>query len=149
MTEASASITGIWQIPQCSSASASYSLTDKSIYPYFFRTVGSVVLYGESLVDWVDSMGWGMFALVYTNDAVGQQVLHAMLEQAQKRKITAMAQIPLYSLTEDQIEGMRITSTLQNKTRSNLFFLVLLFRVFINVRGFRVSCSCTGGFKYQ
>ncbi|GAN01001.1 hypothetical protein MAM1_0004c00430 [Mucor ambiguus] len=104
MTEASASISGIWQIPQCSCASASYSLTDKSIYPYFFRTVGSVVLYGESLVDWVDSMGWSMFALIYTNDAVGQQVLHSMLNQADKHGITAMAQIPLYSLTDEQIE---------------------------------------------
>lgn len=105
MTEASASISGIWQIPQCSCASASYSLTDKSIYPYFFRTVGSVVLYGESLIDWVESMGWGMFALIYTNDVVGQQVLHSMLNQANKHKITAMTQIPLYSLTEEQIEG--------------------------------------------
>lgn len=73
MTAASAGITGMFKIPQCSPASASYDLTNKDIYPYFFRTVGSVVLYGESLVDWVSSMGWGMFALIYTNDAVGQQ----------------------------------------------------------------------------
>lgn len=114
MTEASASISGIWQIPQCSCASASYSLTDKSVYPYFFRTVGSVVLYGESLVDWVDSMGWSMFALIYTNDAVGQQVLHSMLNQADKHKITAMTQIPLYSLTDEQIEGMSQALTCTN-----------------------------------
>lgn len=149
MTEASASITSIWQIPQCSSASASYSLTDKSIYPYFFRTVASVILYGESLVDWVDSMGWNMFALIYTNDAVGQQVLHAMLGQANKHKITAMAQIPLYSLSEDQIEGTLVSRLLQQKKRSNHFFLVPLFRVFINVRGFRVSCCCVGRFQHQ
>ena len=73
MTEASAAMTGIWQIPQCSCASASYSLTDKNVYPYFFRTVGSVLLYGDSLVDWVGSMKWRMFSLIYTNDAVGQQ----------------------------------------------------------------------------
>ena len=29
-----------------------------------------------------------------------------MLKQADKHKITAMAQIPLYSLTDEQIEGM-------------------------------------------
>ncbi|RCH82278.1 hypothetical protein CU098_001339, partial [Rhizopus stolonifer] len=104
MTEAIASVTGVKQIPQCSCASASYSLTDKSIYPYFFRTVGSVSLYGESLVDWVDSMGWGMFAIIYTNDAVGQQVLNTMKQQANKHKIQAMTNIPLYSLTDEEIE---------------------------------------------
>lgn len=78
MTEASAAMTGVWQIPQCSFASASLSLTDKSVYPYFFRTVGSVLLYGDSLVNWVSSMGWKSFALIYTNDAVGQQGTQAL-----------------------------------------------------------------------
>lgn len=73
MTEASASLTGLWQIPQCSCASASLSLSDKAMYPYFFRTAGSAVLFGEALVDWVDNMKWNMFALIYTNDMIGQQ----------------------------------------------------------------------------
>lgn len=73
MTAESAAITSIKQIPQCSCASASYDLSDNQIYPYFFRTVGSAVLYAESLVNWVGSMGWNNFALIYTNDEVGQQ----------------------------------------------------------------------------
>ena len=105
MTEAIASITGVEQIPQCSFASGSYDLTDKKIYPYFFRTIGSVILYGESLVDWVDSMGWNMFAIIYTNDAVGQQMLRAVKNQANKRNINVMTNIPLYSITTEEIEG--------------------------------------------
>ncbi|KAI8336060.1 periplasmic binding protein-like I [Choanephora cucurbitarum] len=104
MTEAIASITGVEQIPQCSFASGSYDLTDKKIYPYFFRTIGSVILYGESLVDWVDSMGWNMFAIIYTNDAVGQQMLRAVKNQANKRSINVMTNIPLYSITNEEIE---------------------------------------------
>ncbi|KAI8341547.1 periplasmic binding protein-like I [Blakeslea trispora] len=104
MTEATASITGVQKIPQCSFASASYDLTDKYIYPYFFRTVGSVTLYGESLVDWVSSMGWNMFAIIYTNDAVGQQMLRTVKNQANKRNINIMTNIPLYSLTAEEIE---------------------------------------------
>lgn len=73
MTQASASLTGLWQIPQCSCASASLTLSDKQQYPYFFRTAGNAVLFGESLVDWVNNMKWDMFALIYTNDAIGQQ----------------------------------------------------------------------------
>lgn len=88
VTEAEAGITGVRHIPQCSCASASVDLSDKSAYPYFFRTVGDVVLYGRSLVDWVQHMGWNMFALIYTNDNVGQQgsshdflTLHALHPQ--------------------------------------------------------------------
>ncbi|KAF7731952.1 Metabotropic GABA-B receptor subtype 3A [Apophysomyces ossiformis] len=104
MTEASAAITGLWKIPQCSSASASLSLSDNSVYPYFFRTVGNVVLFGSSLVDWVSNMGWDTFALIYTNDNVGQQVLSAMLQKANSYSMNAMKQIPLYDLSEDKIE---------------------------------------------
>ena len=73
MTETEAGITGVQRLPQCSCASASLSLSDKNAYPYFFRTVGNVVLFGSSLVDWVQQMGWGTFALIYTDDNVGQQ----------------------------------------------------------------------------
>lgn len=125
MTEASAAMTGVWQIPQCSFASASLSLTDKHVYPYFFRTVGSVLLYGDSLVNWVSSMGWKSFALVYTNDAVGQQgiqtlysvrvtlltvdnfdiVLQTMGDQAAKYGMKTLTRIPLYSMSEEKIES--------------------------------------------
>ncbi|KAI7887263.1 periplasmic binding protein-like I [Mucor mucedo] len=104
MTEASASLTGLWQIPQCSCASASLTLSDKKQYPYFFRTAGSAVLFGESLVDWVNNMKWDMFALVYTNDLIGQQVLQAMSSRASEYGITTMTRIPLYSLNENRIE---------------------------------------------
>lgn len=73
MSQASASLTGLWQIPQCSCASVSLALSDKQQYPYFFRTIGSAVLFGESLVDWVCNMNWDTFALIYTNDLVGQE----------------------------------------------------------------------------
>lgn len=73
MTQMEAGITGVRQIPQCSCASASLKLSNKDAYPYFFRTVGNVVLFGSTLVDWVRYMGWQKFALIYTNDDVGQQ----------------------------------------------------------------------------
>lgn len=73
MTEISASITGLWKIPQCSFSSASVALSDKEKFPYFFRTSPSVVLYGEALVDWVYKMGWKSCTLIYTNSGVGRQ----------------------------------------------------------------------------
>ncbi|KAI8394060.1 periplasmic binding protein-like I [Radiomyces spectabilis] len=105
MTEASAGINGIVYIPQCSPASASLSLSDKDSFPYFFRTVGNVVLFGSSLVDWVSNMGWDSFALIYTNDNVGQQVLYSMLEKAKLFNIDARTQIPLYDFSDSKIEA--------------------------------------------
>ncbi|KAI9491860.1 periplasmic binding protein-like I [Zychaea mexicana] len=99
MTETEAGITGVQRIPQCSCASASLALSDKEAYPYFFRTVGNVVLFGSSLVDWVQHMGWKTFALIYTNDNVGQQVLKAMVQKAETHGIEAMTQVPLYDMT--------------------------------------------------
>lgn len=126
MTQTEAGITGVKQIPQCSCASASLNLSDKTLYPYFFRTVGNVVLFGISLVDWVVHMGWSMFALVYTDDSVGQQgnvcacptlfvtpkmplipnlfsVLSAMAARAESHGIHVMTQIPLYDM--NRLEG--------------------------------------------
>ncbi|KAL1930958.1 hypothetical protein VTP01DRAFT_10095 [Rhizomucor pusillus] len=112
VTEAEAGITGVRHIPQCSCASASVDLSDKSAYPYFFRTVGDVVLYGRSLVDWVQHMGWNMFALIYTNDNVGQQaVLSAMVSRAQEYGIQAMTQIPLYDLNNVEASLERLVNS--------------------------------------
>ncbi|KAI8889827.1 periplasmic binding protein-like I [Backusella circina FSU 941] len=120
MTAESAAITSIKQIPQCSCASASYDLSDNQIYPYFFRTVGNSVLYAESLVNWVGSMGWSNFALIYTNDEVGQQVLNTVSDQTKKYKSINMANIPLYSMSDENIEG-----ALQNLVDSGTRIVVL------------------------
>ncbi|ORY96447.1 periplasmic binding protein-like I [Syncephalastrum racemosum] len=108
MTETEAGIAGVRSIPQCSCASASRTLSDKDAYPYFFRTVGDVVLFGRSLIDWVSHMGWSMFAIIYTNDNVGQQVLSAMLSRAADHHIHAMTQLPLYDMSkvEDTLEKL-------------------------------------------
>lgn len=73
LTELSAGVTSLFYIPQCSGASSSLQLSDKTNYPYFFRTVGNVVAFGEALMEWIRQMNWSMFALVYTDDNVGQQ----------------------------------------------------------------------------
>lgn len=72
-SEISAGLTGLFQIPQCSCGASSLALSDKDNYPYFFRTMGNVVVYGRALMEWIRQMNWTMFALVYTDDGVGQQ----------------------------------------------------------------------------
>ncbi|KAG2220592.1 hypothetical protein INT45_002614, partial [Circinella minor] len=130
MTETEAGITGVQHLPQCSCASASLKLSDKEAYPYFFRTVGNVVLFGSSLVDWVQRMGWETFALIYTDDNVGQQVLKSMVQKAEGYGIEAMIQIPLYDMTrvEESLEklatsGARIVIFTDSTTTDQLTVL--------------------------
>ncbi|KAI9302837.1 periplasmic binding protein-like I [Cunninghamella echinulata] len=104
LTELSAGVTSLFYIPQCSGASSSLQLSDKINYPYFFRTVGNVVAFGEALMEWIRQMNWSMFALVYTDDNVGQQILTAMVTKSMQYNITAMTQIPLYDLEEAAIQ---------------------------------------------
>lgn len=72
-TEASASLTGIFELPQCSCASAGSRLSKKDIYPYFFRTTASAILYGYGFLDWVENMGWETFTLLYADDTAGDE----------------------------------------------------------------------------
>ncbi|CAO3594586.1 unnamed protein product [Absidia cylindrospora] len=102
-TQISAGITGLFQIPQCSCGASSLDLSNKVNYPYFFRTMSNVVAYGGALMEWIRQMDWSMFALVYTDDGVGQQILTSMLTKSHQYGITPMSQIPLYDLGEDDI----------------------------------------------
>lgn len=72
-TEISAGLTGMFQIPQCSCASATETLSDKEKYPYFFRTTANVALYGDAFIEWARNMGWKRIALIYAYDGLGQQ----------------------------------------------------------------------------
>ncbi|CAO3596140.1 unnamed protein product [Absidia cylindrospora] len=56
-------------------------------------------------MEWIRQMNWSMFALVYTDDDVGQQILTSMLSKSYQYGITPMSQIPLYDLGEEDISN--------------------------------------------
>lgn len=92
-TSFSALMTSTLQIPQCSfSAVASKiftnqrkkkkkrlmyyelaSLSDKSQFGYFFRTVPTNLLYSDAAVSFVVSQGWPILGVLYSDDDFGQQ----------------------------------------------------------------------------
>ncbi|CAO3612652.1 unnamed protein product [Cunninghamella blakesleeana] len=96
LTELSAGVTSLFHIPQCSGASF--------LCNYLTKTVGNVVAFGEALMEWIRQMNWSMFALVYTEDTVGQQILASMVTKSIQYNITAMTQIPLYDLDDLAIQ---------------------------------------------
>ncbi|KAI7871480.1 periplasmic binding protein-like I, partial [Spinellus fusiger] len=108
MTETSVAITSLWKIPHCSCLSVSLGLSDKDLYPYFFRTVGSTLLFGEALIDWVYHMKWSIFSVIYTNDDIGQQ---AIVKRADSYNMTLLEQVPIYDFSEHKIEESLKTLT--------------------------------------
>ncbi|KAL0073463.1 periplasmic binding protein-like I [Phycomyces blakesleeanus] len=103
LTEMSASVTGIWQLPQCSSSAAELYLSDKDAFPYFFRTIVNSNQFGEATVDWVYNMNWTSFAVLYSNDYVGQQALFSVTERASALGIDPLVQVSLHDYEDSHI----------------------------------------------
>ncbi|KAI9027622.1 periplasmic binding protein-like I [Phycomyces nitens] len=103
LSEMSAAVTGIWQLPQCSSSASELYLSDKDAFPYFFRTIVNSNQFGEATVDWVYNMNWTSFAVVYSNDYVGQQALYSVTERAKRLGINAAVEVSLHDFGEDHI----------------------------------------------
>ncbi|KAG1066167.1 hypothetical protein G6F41_008677 [Rhizopus arrhizus] len=104
LTKASASMTGLWKIPQCSSTSGSFTFSDISNYPYFFRTVGTSASHMNALAHWVKKMGWQKFSILYTNDALGQEVYTSIATQAYNYNLTIENDYSFLQVSEDIAE---------------------------------------------
>ncbi|KAI7879784.1 periplasmic binding protein-like I [Lichtheimia hyalospora FSU 10163] len=72
-TSLSALMTSTLRIPQCSFSAAATSLSDKTQYSYFFRTIPTKLLYADAAISFLVSQGWPTLGILYTNDDSGQQ----------------------------------------------------------------------------
>lgn len=72
-TSLSALMTSTLQIPQCSFSAIATSLSDKSQFGYFFRTVPTNLLYSDAAIAFIQSQGWPVLGVLYSNDDFGQQ----------------------------------------------------------------------------
>ncbi|KAI9281054.1 periplasmic binding protein-like I [Sporodiniella umbellata] len=105
-TKASASMTSVWTIPQCSAASGSFSLSDKTIYPYFFRTIGTSISHMGAIANWIKQMGWEKFTFVYSNDAMGQEVYDIMETEASTHNLSIISHLAVYPDVNEAIANV-------------------------------------------
>ncbi|KAI8084342.1 periplasmic binding protein-like I [Gilbertella persicaria] len=73
-TSLSALMTSTLQIPQCSFSAIATSLSDKSQFGYFFRTVPTNLLYSDAAIRFIISQGWPQVGILYSDDDFGQQL---------------------------------------------------------------------------
>lgn len=71
ITTASSILSAAGKIPQCDGSSTSPDLSNKALYPYFFRTVPSDHLQGQAIFQYIYLKGWRRVSLMYETGAYG------------------------------------------------------------------------------
>ncbi|KAI9289538.1 periplasmic binding protein-like I [Umbelopsis sp. AD052] len=80
-TSLSGLMTSTLQIPQCSFSAGATSLSDKSQYKYFFRTIPTDLVYVDVILSFVASQNWCRVGILFSDDAFGQQLSeHAIMK---------------------------------------------------------------------
>ncbi|OZJ02979.1 hypothetical protein BZG36_03141 [Bifiguratus adelaidae] len=120
MTLTSALMTSARQIPQCSFISSASALSDKSLYPYLFRTLPTSSAFGASLVNFMHHMNWTRYALLYSEDDVGIALQQSTSNQAAFYNMTVYEAL-VYNMTDNS----QIMSALGNIQNSTMRVIVL------------------------
>ncbi|KAI8376579.1 uncharacterized protein BYT42DRAFT_534211 [Radiomyces spectabilis] len=95
-TSLSALMTSTLQIPQCSFSAIANSLSDKTQYGYFFRTIPTNLLYADAALSFIISQGWPMLGVLYSNDDFGQQLSENAIMKARMNGIIVKAYQSFY-----------------------------------------------------
>ncbi|KAI8373243.1 uncharacterized protein BYT42DRAFT_536616 [Radiomyces spectabilis] len=90
-TSLSALMTSTLQIPQCSFTASATSLSDKSQYGYFFRTVPTRLLYVDAAVSFIVNQKWPIIGILYTKNNAGHQLSDTMVIKAKLNGIRVRA----------------------------------------------------------
>ncbi|KAJ3302039.1 hypothetical protein HDV03_005471 [Kappamyces sp. JEL0829] len=82
-------------LPQCDGSATSPALSQKGIYPNFFRPVPTDVAQTAGMVGYIISQGWKQVAVFYSNEDYGTGLNNAFVSLARASNITVLSQQPL------------------------------------------------------
>ena len=85
-----ANILGLFRIPQISFASTAATLSDKSRYNYFFRTIPSDALQARVIANLIHKFKWTYIFAFYSTDTYGIDGINSLLEQLQPNKSASL-----------------------------------------------------------
>ncbi|KAI8097085.1 periplasmic binding protein-like I [Halteromyces radiatus] len=86
-TTLSALMSTTLQIPQCSFSAVATSLSDKSQYGYFFRTIPTDLIYADAALSFIVSQGWPTIGVLYSGDDFGKQLSTDVIMKARAHNI--------------------------------------------------------------
>ncbi|EDV22589.1 uncharacterized protein TRIADDRAFT_816, partial [Trichoplax adhaerens] len=112
-----------YKMPQISYASTSRTLSDKSRFGSFFRTVPSDTYQAQAIVDIVKYFGWDYIAVVSTNDQYGNQLRAKIVTLASEYQICIAINAQFPSQFHDQIIS-DIVNRLVNNVKVKTIILI-------------------------
>jgi ABC-type branched-subunit amino acid transport system substrate-binding protein len=90
-------ITSQLKIPQCSFASGSSTLNDRTKYPLFYRPFNSWNAQCNSFFPFIKQMGWQRVALIYSDNSLNTGVVPSFMKAAS-----------LYDISVDAVIGVQV-----------------------------------------
>ena len=78
----------LFQLPQISFASTADSLSDKSTFDYFLRTIPPDSRQARAMADIVEHFGWTYVIAMNTDDVYGNEGIKAFINELEKRNTT-------------------------------------------------------------
>jgi ABC-type branched-subunit amino acid transport system substrate-binding protein len=96
LTELGSLITQTYNIPLCDGGATSPTLSNKGIYPNFFRTIPNDAAQAEAILGFVLSQGWSKVAIVYTTESYGQGLATFFTNTARANNVTILSSQPIY-----------------------------------------------------
>ncbi|KAG1146688.1 hypothetical protein G6F37_006125 [Rhizopus arrhizus] len=103
LTKASASVTSLAKIPQCSAAPGLFGSSDKSS-TYLFHTSSTSIPPMSVIASWISHMGWQQYAIIFTDNVVEQDAYTNLIEQSEKYGLNLVNLISIDSVDDDTIE---------------------------------------------
>ncbi|CAO3612776.1 unnamed protein product [Cunninghamella blakesleeana] len=97
-TALSALMTSTLQMPQCSFSAVATSLSDKTQYGHFFRTIPTELIYADAITSFVKSQQWPMIGIFYSSDDPSDQLSEELVMQAKKSDISIKGYQSFYDL---------------------------------------------------
>jgi ABC-type branched-subunit amino acid transport system substrate-binding protein len=101
LTELASLIFQTYNIPLCDGGATSPTLSNKEIYPNFFRTIPNDAAQAEAILGFVLSQGWSKVAIIYTTESYGQGLATFFTNTARANNVTILSSQPVYPGSND------------------------------------------------
>ncbi|KAF9436111.1 hypothetical protein BGZ76_004788 [Entomortierella beljakovae] len=95
LTEYEALMTSSVKISQCSFASASTELSSTTIYPYFYRTIATVINIMDAMLVTAVNMGWNRVTIIHDTDLIGFNGHSYLEKRTSELGIYVLSYIPI------------------------------------------------------
>ena len=116
-----ASFFRLFNMPQISFASTSPLLSNRDLYPYFYRTVPPDDHQAQAMIDLIVSFGWDHVSTIYTNNLYGQPAINEFHNLAKAKGLCIDFNIGI----EDMSDYVLLANNLLNSTAN----VVVLFAI--------------------